>query len=136
MLNGVLRNVRVRVVDSADRPVPGVEMYPIVITKPGKFHFINLGPLPLDPRTDADGVATFDWLPADATEVHLETARSDYRLPASCNLDLSKPDAMLTARVLRPARVSGKVAFPDGSPAPGSGSRPVGPVAPGCRKVM
>ncbi len=126
VLTGVFRDVHVRVVDSAGQPVPGVEMYPIAITKMGKYRFINLGYLPLYPRTDADGVATFDWLPADITSASLMPATADYRLAAPCELDPSKPDAMLTAHVRRPTPVSGKVTFPDGSPAPGISVEAIG----------
>ncbi len=131
VLGGVLRNVRVRVVDSAGRPVPGIEMYPVTIQKMGKYRFVNLAPLPLDPHTDADGVATFDWLPADLSSASVLPATPVYTLPRPCEVDPSKPDALLTARVRRMTRVSGKVTFHDGSPAPwirvearGSGGRP------------
>ncbi len=131
VLSGVLRNVRVRVVDSADRPVPGVEMFPVTIQKMGKYRFANLAPLPLDPRTDADGIATFDWLPADLSAASVLPASPVYTMLRTCEVDPSKPDALLTARVRRMTRVSGKVTFPDGSPAPwirveamGSGGRP------------
>ena len=67
VLDGVRPTVRVRVVDSAGRPVPGVEMLPFNDPEEGQIRFANLAPLPVDPRTDADGVATFDWLPADIT---------------------------------------------------------------------
>ena len=118
VLTGVLRNVRVRVVDSADRPVPGVEMYAVTIQKMGKYRFANLGFLPFDPRTDADGVATFDWLPADLSSALVEPATPVYRPLRPCQVDPSKPDALLTVRVRRMTRVSGKVTLPDGSPAP------------------
>ncbi len=131
VLSGVLRNVRVRVVDSADRPVPGIEMHAVTIQKMGKYRFANLAPLPLDPRTDADGVGTFDWLPADLSSASVELATPVYTLLRPCVVDPSKPDALLTARVRRMTRVSGKVTLPDGSPAPwirvearASGGRP------------
>jgi hypothetical protein len=119
VLNGV-RTVRVRAVDSAGRPVPGVEMYPVQIQKKGKLRSVNLSPLSIDPRTDAKGVATFDWLPAD-----LLYGTSFF--PASLSHDLvelpvlvvNKPETELIARVLRTTRVSGKVTLPDGSPAAG-----------------
>ncbi len=118
VLSGVLRNVRVRVVDSEGQPVAGVEVHPVTIDKRGKYRFANLAPLPVDPHTDANGVATFDWLPADITAASFSPVTSAYALPGPCALDPSKPDALLTARVRRMTRVSGKVTFPDGSPAP------------------
>jgi hypothetical protein len=48
----------------------------------------------------------------------LNPATAAYRLPGPCDLDPGKSDVMLTARVRRPVPVSGKLTFPDGSPAP------------------
>jgi RNA polymerase sigma factor (sigma-70 family) len=119
VLNGP-RTVRVRAVNSAGQPVAGVELYPVQIQKKGKLRSVNISPLSIDPRTDANGVATFDWLPAD-----LVYGTSFY--PASLQQEVpdppvfleDKPGAELTAHVLRPTRVSGRVTHPDGSPAAG-----------------
>jgi hypothetical protein len=114
------RTVRIRTVDSAGRPVPGFEFYPQTIWKTGKLWQINPSPLPIDPRTDANGVATFDWLPADLRGgPNFDPASTTYDLPDPPALDLNQPDVELTARVLRRMRVSGRVTRPDGSPAPG-----------------
>jgi protocatechuate 3,4-dioxygenase beta subunit len=114
------RTVRVRAVDSAGRPVPGVELYPITIQKKGKLRSVNLSPLSIDPRTGPNGVATFDWLPADLMEgTAFYSASLTHELPHPPLLDVKQPGAELTAQVLRPTRVSGKVTRPDGSPAAG-----------------
>jgi RNA polymerase sigma factor (sigma-70 family) len=119
VLNGV-RTVRVRAVDSAGRPVPGVEMYPVQIQKKGKLRSVNLSPLSIDPRTDAKGVATFDWLPADLLYgTSFFAASLSHHLLEWPTLVVNKPETELTARVLRTTRVSGKVTLPDGSPAAG-----------------
>ncbi len=131
VLNGALPKVRVRVVDSAGRPVPGLKIYPLTVEKKGKYRFANFAPLPLDPLTDADGIAAFDWLPADIRSAEFHAASQDYWLPGPCTLDPGKPDALLTARALRPTMVSGKVTFPDGSPAPGIEVRAKGSGGPG-----
>lgn len=113
------RTVRLRAVDSAGRPVPGVELYPITIQKAGKLRSVNLSPLSIDPRTGPDGVATCDWLPADlmaGTTFHSATLTAD--LPHPPLLDVQRPGAELTAHILRPTRVAGTVVRPDGSPAP------------------
>ncbi len=114
------RTVRVHAVDSAGRPVSGVEFYPMTIQKKGKLRSINLAPLPIDPHTDANGVATFDWLPANLQGgiSFFGSSASSY-LPDPAELDPNKPDLEPTATVVRPARVSGKVTRPDGSPATG-----------------
>ena len=65
VLDGV-RTVRVRAVDSADRPVPGVELSASMIRKKGKIGAIHIGGLTASmPAPTPNGVATFDWLPAD-----------------------------------------------------------------------
>ncbi len=123
------RTVRIRAIDSAGRPVQGLEMYPITIQKKGKLRSVNLTPLSIDPRTGADGVATFDWLPAQLAgwtqfspvsawggQSLAEIQYAPSELPA---LDPDKPAAELTAHFLRCTRVSGKVSMPDGSPAAG-----------------
>ena len=53
------RTIRIRAVDSAGRPVPGVEIATSMIRKKGRLGAIHFGGLPIDPRTDANGVATF-----------------------------------------------------------------------------
>ncbi len=114
------RTVRVRAVDPAGRPVSGVEMYPITIQKRGKLRSVNISPLSIDPRTDANGVATFDWIPADllnGTAFYSASLRHDVADPPL--LDVKKPGTELTAHVLRATRVSGAVTRPDGSPAAG-----------------
>jgi RNA polymerase sigma factor (sigma-70 family) len=131
VLTGVLPNARVRVIDSDGRPVQGVEMYPVTIEKRGKFRFANLATLPFDPRTDSDGIATFDWLPADLTACTLETGTGDYRPAAPCTLDPGHLGELLTVSVRRPTRVSGKVTYADGSPAPGVWVEATGSGGPG-----
>ncbi len=123
------RTVRIRAIDSAGRPVQGLEMYPITIQKKGKLRSLNIAPLSIDPRTDVEGIATFDWLPAHLggwTHFSPVTIWGGQRLDSPpCapselpGLDPDKPAAELTARFLRLTRVSGKVSIPDGSPAAG-----------------
>ena len=114
------RTVRVKVVDSSGRPVPGVELTPWTIHKKGKSGSVNLSGFKLKARSDAMGIATFDWLPADLGEpMSLLLASWPYQLPDRLLYDPARPDAELVARILRPVRASGKVMRPDGSPAPG-----------------
>ncbi len=131
------RTVRVRAVDSKGRPVRGLQMYALIIQKKGKLRSVNLSPLPIDPRTDASGVATFDWLPAQLQfgmefysafdgpppdpepGMYTGPASPAYYLPDPPTLDPNKPDAELKAVVLRATRLSGKLTRPDGSPASG-----------------
>ena len=52
VLNGT-RAVRVRIVDSAQKPVPGVEIGPSSIEKERKLNSVNLGAFPIKAITDA-----------------------------------------------------------------------------------
>jgi Carboxypeptidase regulatory-like domain len=114
------RNVRIRAVDSADKPVPGVEFVPITILKKGKLFRVNLSTLPIKVFTDARGVATFDWLPTDIPAgTSFFAASSSYYLPNWPLFEPDKPDVALSARLVRYTRITGKVAHPDGSPASG-----------------
>ncbi len=114
------RTVRVRLVDSAGRPAPGVEVVTTMIRKKGKLGTIHFGVPSTNVRTDADGVATFGWLPAGLQDfVSFQSGSHAYFLPDSPTLVADKPEAELKARVLRSTRVSGKVTMPEGSPAPG-----------------
>ena len=122
VLDGVL-TVRVRTVDPAGRPVPGVELSPAMIRKKGKVGaMIHHGGSLLRARTGTDGFATFDWLPAGfqgRTSILPVSSPSAPFLPEFPVLDPDQPQAVLTVRVWQPVRVSGRVTFPDGSPAPG-----------------
>jgi RNA polymerase sigma factor (sigma-70 family) len=114
------RTVRVRAVDSAGRPVPGVEMEISMIQKKGKFGAVHFGGFPLRPVTDANGVATFDWLPAGLMgRTSVSSASRAYFDPDLPSLDADKPDAEIRVPILRLTRISGRVTRPDGSPAPG-----------------
>ena len=91
-----------------------------MIRKKGRLGAIHFGGLPINPRTDANGVATFDWLPAGLIgHTSFHSASPSYVLPEWPSLNADKPESDLTALVLRSTRVSGKVTLPDGSPAPG-----------------
>ena len=60
------RTVRIKAVDRAGQPVPGVEFTPWIIRKPEKLDGTNLsGSQTVRARTDAAGVATFQWLPSN-----------------------------------------------------------------------
>ncbi len=118
-LNGA-RTVRVRVVDSSNRPVRDVDVLPPGIHKAGKLSAVNVWDSPARARTDADGIATFDWLPAAiqarTTFIVDAPGYSALRWPI---LDPAAPAEELTAHVLRATRLSGRITRPDGSPAAG-----------------
>ncbi len=119
VLNGT-KTVRVRAVDSAEKPVPGVEILPADVRKRGKLKSVNISTCAIPVATDTRGIATFDWLPGDLQGATSFVAYSStYVTPNSPLLDPDKPDALVTAHLVRLTRLSGKVTHPDGSPAPG-----------------
>ena len=86
-----------------DRPVPGVEIVPWLVLKRGKLYSVNLCGSCAKVRTDAQGVATFDWFPSDVrawSELRV-WRRPSYFLPKWPHPRGGKPDAELTARVFR-----------------------------------
>jgi RNA polymerase sigma factor (sigma-70 family) len=119
-LNGA-RTVRVQALDKAKRPLPGINIYAWYVQKPGMLEDANLsGCESLFAKTDARGVAVFDWLP-----VQFENAISflcdspDYSYTHQVSI---KPDAAvadLTTTLLHKGTISGKATWPDGRPASG-----------------
>ena len=91
-----------------------------MITKKGKYGFVSFTDFPIKTRADADGVATFDWLPARIQgRVLFWSASGSFYLPDEPFLDAGKPENELTTVVVRSTRVSGKVTRPDGTPSAG-----------------
>ena len=114
------RTVHVRALDSADKPVPGVDIMPITVLKKGKLKSVNFSGSFAKVRTDAQGIAAFDWLPSDIQAgTAFIPATLSYSTPKWPILDVDKPDVTLTMRLLRHTPISGKVTRPDGAPASG-----------------
>ena len=118
ILNGV-RTVRVRALDSSDRPVPGIEIMPQTIYKSGKVGAIALLDSPVRAVTDAQGVATFDSLPADVQDwTRFEVVARGYS-PLTRPVVNMNGGNEFTVHVYRATSISGRVKRLDGSPAPG-----------------
>lgn len=113
-------SVRVKAVDTSGQPIAGVRFTPWYIDKPGKLESANIGgSLAGLPTTGADGVATFDWLPARVNEgIPFLMHEDDYSCPDS-PVYQGTGTAELTARLLRNVRISGIVRQADGRPAAG-----------------
>ncbi|MCA9051904.1 MAG: carboxypeptidase regulatory-like domain-containing protein, partial [Planctomycetaceae bacterium] len=66
VLNGA-RTVRVKAVDSQGNPISGAKIRPWYVRKEGNPGDTNFGSDVFNQRTDADGVAVFDWIPPDVS---------------------------------------------------------------------
>ena len=100
--------------------MPGVSIVPDTIFKNGKLRSLQVSASPVGASTDEHGSATFNWLPADtrAGTTFVVHSASSY-LAKPLVLEPGKPEAELTAHVVRYTPISGKVSHRDGSPAPG-----------------
>ncbi len=118
------RTLSVHAVDSADKPLSGVELVPWSVKKKGKLFYANIGGAEamkyLAARTDRDGLAAFEWIPPDPTEgVTILYSGAEYSLPHPPSQDPKPPYTMLTAKLFRNTPISGKVTLPDGKAAAG-----------------
>ena len=113
------RTVRVRAVDSSERPVAGLLIYPWYIEKPGTMEHANIGGCDaVTATTDADGIAKFDWLPGDFTQgIPFLCFSNEYSYVEIPAIHPEKPVDRLTMPLLRKVKLSGKVVLPDGRPA-------------------
>ncbi|NLE61371.1 MAG: carboxypeptidase regulatory-like domain-containing protein, partial [Planctomycetes bacterium] len=114
------RQMHIRAVNSDGRPLPEVGFVPWTIKKPGKMADVNLSGSRLAAQsTDAQGIASFDWLPVNVTQdvAFLCQDGEDLHLPDSPRFRPGGSETELTARLLRNARVAGKVLLPNGTPA-------------------
>ncbi|MBN1345328.1 MAG: M48 family metalloprotease [Phycisphaerae bacterium] len=113
--------VRVRATDSAGRPIAGTSITPFRIKKPGKDRGVDVaGSVTSRSRTDARGVATFDWFPANIADLAPFTHWDRrYHLPKSIAIRPSATDRELEVVLLGKTSISGRVLQPDGKPAPG-----------------
>ena len=118
VLNGA-RPVTIKAVDSAGRAVPDF-LFSLSFKLKGKISRTNAnGSLRDKMRSDAHGIATFDWFPANLdSPVNIGGVSREYVLPGDQRIEPGGATE-LTVRVLRKTRVSGKVTLPDGRPAAG-----------------
>lgn len=114
------RRVEVRVVDSTDNPIPGVKLAPWTIKRPGKLRDLNLSGGGLAVVTDARGVARFETIPGDVIgEVEFLVLDDRLHCPDPPTYRPDEDKGPIAAKVLRNARVRGRVINGDGKPAAG-----------------
>jgi hypothetical protein len=116
------RTASVTAVDSADRPVAGLAVTPFIINRPDRTEDANLsGSQAVQAVTDAGGMVTFDWLPADVGRriIFLAPFSREYSQVGSVRVTQNSPVVGGTLRMIRQARLAGRVLRPDGTPAAG-----------------
>ena len=114
------RSLSVRAVDSADKPLPGVDLAPWYVQKRDKITYFTCVPWLkyVTARTDRDGRAVFDWLPtATRYPVEVLSLAKQYRQLRDAREDLADPSKTAVLRLFRDVRISGTVTLPDGKPA-------------------
>lgn len=113
------RTATIAAVDTAGRPVAGAGFGVWLVKKRGKVADANIGGgNTATVRTDARGMAVFDWLPEVTEEGTPILARSrEYSCPTELVVQPGQRDVTLSARLLENVRVGGRVFLPDGKPA-------------------
>ena len=119
-LNGA-RTVRVKAIDSNNRPLSGIRIYPWLVEKPGMLENANLtGCDPLHAKTDAQGDAVFDWLPGEFVYAIPFVCQSpDHQFRSRSNHKIGPCTGRRFDRANAPqklSRISGKATWPDSRP--------------------
>ncbi len=120
VLNGA-RTARLKAVDSKGNPLVGVDFHAWIIKKRSKLAEANLsGGRLARARTDPDGLATFDWLPADAEmAIPFLMIPGEFHTPERPAFTPGGPSPVKAVRLVRKVTLRGKVLRPDGQPASG-----------------
>ena len=115
------RTVRVKAIDSANRPVPGIFVYPWYVLKAGMMEDAYTASFDLaSVKTDSHGIAVFDWLPVDFSRaISFLCYSPEYGYTEQISIKQDAPVEELTTPLLRKAKISGKVFWPDGRLAAG-----------------
>jgi len=115
------RTVKIRAIDSAGQPVSNFELWPWQISVSGKIDSAHTGDSPvLRVKTDAQGIATFDFLPEQLRQATFSIGSVEF-IPESIPISISPEDIgrEQTVRLLRSVPVAGRVIGTDGQPMAG-----------------
>ena len=122
-LNGA-RTVRIKVVDADSKPLTAVALSPWLLHKEGRRSQVNCASRSFSATTDPDGVATFDWLPANSEPLTFWPSSEGY---AHRRVELKEGEnGPVTATLTRKGSIQGRVVLPDDAPAPGIEVRALG----------
>jgi thiol-disulfide isomerase/thioredoxin len=114
--------VRVRLIDPENRPLVGIPVYPWYFQKPDKPDDFNVSGLAeVKIKTDARGVAAFDFIPAvNEGKITFWAHTPKHWAPERPMYDPESGQTDITVPMVRMVRVWGQVRFADGRPAPGT----------------
>ncbi|MDR3620387.1 MAG: sigma-70 family RNA polymerase sigma factor [Paludisphaera borealis] len=108
------RTVRVKALGGDGKPVAGVDFYVWTLHKDGRQSLVNYMSRLHHATADADGIATFDWLPKTQSNFAFFPTSAAY---AHRRAVLQRDGETYVARLARTETIRGRVWLPDGSPA-------------------
>jgi uncharacterized GH25 family protein/thiol-disulfide isomerase/thioredoxin len=112
------RRLRVKTVDRAGRPIPGVRVGPWFIQKTGREDMLYLeGVATLQTTTDKEGMADFDWLP-ERSKLWLRSQHAAYHTVEHATF-VKEDEREVRIALLPLERLSGRIVYADGRPAAG-----------------
>ncbi len=113
------RSLTVRAVDQNGKPLQGARVYPWYVTLPKKGGHANLGSLWMK-HTDDNGIVTYDNLPVEhERQLTIWVRKEGFVAKERTMFDTRSAEDEVTATLLPLVPVTGRVVFPDGSPAAG-----------------
>ncbi len=115
------QTMRIKVLDSKDRPVAGVVLSPNNLLKSGKAAAARIvSGTTVSVTTDDAGLAVFEWLPRGNHWPGFDVRSATYFCPNPPRGRSPVPEpAELVVRVLRNTQLGGRLRFVDGRPAAG-----------------
>lgn len=127
-LDGARPPLRIKAVDREGKPLRGIEVGPSLIQKPGHENPLN-GMRDAFRRTDANGIATIDWLPIrqeGRLAIASRAPKGYYPPDHATPVDTDRPVDEVLLTFLPLERLSGRVTTHDGRPAAGATVRAQG----------
>jgi len=109
------RVARIKAVDQDGEPMAGVEFYVWLLKKEGRRGHVNYFTQLHNATTDAEGIATFDWLPPSKDELIFFPVDKQFA-ERRVVVDEGQTTPVVVA-LFRKETIRGRVTFPNGSPA-------------------